>query len=156
VTAADKSPDPVGTGVAALGENGAGGAESRSGAAAGPPPGGRRTRMQGGRSRAVLVRVSEDEHQRLRAMAGGAGVSVPRLLIEAALGADGPTPAERRAQFAALLAARRQLAGAATNLNQLARWANTEGRWPPGAEPAAAAVERATARLEAALEALQL
>ena len=100
--------------------------------------------------------MSDEEHERLAALAGAAGVSVPRLLVEAALGAGGPTPAERRAQFAALLAARRQLAGATTNLNQLARWANTEGRWPAGAEPAAAAVERATSRLEAALEALAL
>lgn len=155
MTDAEGSPEPVGTVVAALGGNGAEGAESRSKAAAGPPPGGRRTRLEGGRNRAVLVRVSDEEHERLAALAGDAGVSVPRLLVEAALGAGGPTPAERRAQFAALLAARRQLAGMATNLNQLARWANTEARWPAGAEPAAAAVERATGRLEAALEALR-
>ena len=110
----------------------------------------------------MLVRVSDKEHERLSALAGAAGVSVPRLLVKAALvvkaalGAGGRTPPERRAQFAALLAARRQLAGATTNLNQLARWANTEGRWPAGAEPAAAAVQRATERLEAALEALAL
>ena len=71
------------------------------------------------------------------------GVSVPRLLVEAALAGDGWTPTQRRGLVRELLAARRDLAGLATNVNQLARWANTVERFP---HEAAQRLARSTGR----------
>ena len=57
-------------------------------------------------------------------------VSVPRLLIEAALASRGETPTERRHAMVALFGLRRSLAGMATNVNQLAAHANATRRVP--------------------------
>jgi hypothetical protein len=100
----------------------------------------------------VGVRVSNEEHEALSARADAAGVSLPRLLLEAALGPEGSTPPERRAWFAALLAARRQLAGAANNLNQLTRLGNIDKQGPAEVGEAAAAVERCANQLGEVLE----
>lgn len=118
----------------------------------GPPPGGHRRRLPGGRDRRIEVRASVDEHAQLVALARSAGVSVPRLLVESTLHADGLTPSEKRARFATFMAVRRTLAGAATNLNQLARWANTEHQWPTEVGAHAEAVARAAQAVQAALE----
>jgi hypothetical protein len=66
---------------------------------------------------------------------------VPRLLVElATLGPAGAS--ERNAVRTALLNARRQIAGVANNLNQLAKWANTRQQLPPGFAAALADVDR--------------
>ena len=73
------------------------------------------------------VRLSEAEHRELRQLAATLGVSVPRLMVEAAL--DGrQTPTERRNEIAALFEIRRLLATVANNVNQLARSANIAGQ----------------------------
>lgn len=62
---------------------------------------------------------------------------------------------ERRAVAAELMAVRRLLSGVATNLNQLARVANSTGHWTPAqVAAAAAAVIRYLPRLEAVVAAL--
>lgn len=62
---------------------------------------------------------------------------------------------ERRAVAAELMAVRRLLSGVATNLNQLARVANSTGQWTPAqVAAAAAAVIRYLPRLEAVVAAL--
>lgn len=135
--------------VAALGVSGApGGADP-------VPAGGRQRRVVGGRSRRVEVRVTDAEYEVLAARAGVVGVSVPRFLVECGLDTGGLSPGEKRAKFATFMAVRRTLAGAATNLNQLAKWANTEHQWPSEAGPAADAVEAAAAQVEAAIEGLE-
>ncbi len=74
--------------------------------------------------RKVKLSVAEDE--RLRERAAALGVSVPRLMVEAALSGV-ETPAARRQMIADLFEARRLLATVANNVNQLAKLANTSG-----------------------------
>ena len=57
-------------------------------------------------------------------------VTVPRLLVEAALARGGETPTQRRHAMVALFGLRRSLAGLATNVNQLAAQANATDRFP--------------------------
>jgi len=94
------------------------------------------------RKKAVQVRLTEAEHEQLAGLADGHGVTVQRLLVEAAL-AGRETPAARRSAMAELFAIRRLLANVANNVNQLARAANVTGDAP------------AVARLEAVLEELR-
>lgn len=115
----------------------------------------RRENVGGARRHAHQVKVSAEEELALQVRAGRLGVSVPRLLVEAALaegapgdprasrsagGADGAggglrgvTPAERAALAQELFAVRRLLAGVANNVNQLARAANTAAAHGGGA-----------------------
>jgi len=81
--------------------------------------------------RAVIqkVKLTDGEHEKLRALAAELGVSVPRLLVESAL-AGRETPTERRAAVAELFEIRRLLATVANNVNQLAHTANISGEVP--------------------------
>jgi hypothetical protein len=112
---------------------------------------GRLRRQPGGRPRVVFVRLSEREATVLTARATRAGVSVQRFLLESALVGTGQTVTERHALYRTLLAARRTIAGAANNLNQVARVANATGHVPAELGALAAAIERGTAALEASL-----
>jgi hypothetical protein len=113
----------------------------------------RQPRDPQGRRQAVHVRVTEDEWARIKARADAAGISPPRLLVELAL--LGPAGAsERNAAKTALLGVRRQIIGVATNINQLARWANAREQLPPGLASSLAAVERMEAQLGEVLQAL--
>ena len=95
-----------------------------------------------------IVRLTDEEYARVKARADAAGVSVPRLLVElATLGPAGAT--ERNATKAAMLGVRRQIIGMATNLNQLAKWANARHQLPPGLEASLAAVQRMEAQVAA-------
>ncbi len=88
----------------------------------------RRTNVAGGRQHSHRVKVTEFEEARLAQLAEAHRVSVPRLLIEAALAESGETSTQRREAMAELFAIRRALAGTANNVNQIARVANAEGR----------------------------
>lgn len=110
-------------------------------------PGGRRRRVEGGRSGVVKVRLSEAEQGWLLPRAAAAGVSVQRLLVESAM-ADGPAgAAERRGVFWRLQAAARDVHGVAVNVNQMARWGNEHRLTPEGWESAVARLEAAQGRL---------
>ena len=130
-----------------------------AGAALGEEPvasaGGRRRRKPGGRERRTNLRMTEDEHDKLTELAAEAGVSIPRFLIESALG-GGVKPSQRRIMVTELLAAKNQVAGAANNLKQLARWANTNEAYPPGADRAAEALADALERLSVAVDRVEL
>ena len=115
---------------------------------------GRLRRQAGGRRHVVFLRLSEREATVLTARATRAGVSVQRFLLESALVGTGQTVTERHALYRTLLAARRTVAGAANNLNQLARVANATGRVPAELGALTEALERGTAALEASLAAL--
>lgn len=82
------------------------------------------------RAKRQTVLVTEEELLRLRERADDAGVTVPRLLLESALGAGGGAVPELRAIGKHLMAAHREISGAAVNLNQIAKKANTTHEIP--------------------------
>ena len=97
------------------------------------------------------VKLTEEERDRLRARAAELGVSVPRLMVESALGgATGMTP-DRQREVAELFEVRRLLATVANNVNQLARLANTTGEvgMQRRLEEALAEVEEVVGRVRA-------
>jgi Bacterial mobilisation protein (MobC) len=73
------------------------------------------------------VKLTVEERDQLRAKAAELGVSVPRLMVEAALSGV-ETPTDRRRMIAELFEVRRLLATVANNVNQLARAANISGQ----------------------------
>lgn len=111
----------------------------------------RQRRQPGGRPYKHTVRLSDQEQLQIEARAIVAGVSIPRLLKEAALAGDERTASERRAIGSELAAVRRFLAALSNNVNQLAMVANSTGEVPPQLVPTMHAVARATARLNAVM-----
>ena len=97
------------------------------------------------------VKLTEDEQQQLRARAAALGVSVPRLMVESALGgATGMAP-DRQREVAELFEVRRVLSTVANNVNQLARLANTTGElgMQDRLEEALAEIEEVVGRVRA-------
>lgn len=93
---------------------------------------GRRRRANAEARRRLCEVWANDEERALleeRAAAAG-GITIPRLLVEAALSGSGETPSERRAAVVELFALRRSLSGMAVNLNQAARRANVGDGFP--------------------------
>lgn len=111
--------------------------------------------MTGGRQHSHRVLVTPEEEARLVQLAEAQRVTVPRLLIETTLSSVGETPTQRRAAMAELFALRRQLAGVANNLNQIARVANADGRIAAGTAHALADVRALAVRIDATLEGLR-
>ena len=95
----------------------------------------RQANVAGGRTRAIKVMATEREAAVLTDLAREAGVSVPRLLVEAALaaGTGEQTSTERREAMVELFAVHRLLAGVANNVNQVARATNSTHEGPEGA-----------------------
>jgi hypothetical protein len=87
------------------------------------------------RSRRYEVSVNGDEDVQLQARAIAAGVTVPRFLFESAMSAHVETDTDRKAAIAELMQLRRDLHGVATNVNQLARWANENNAFPAEVAP---------------------
>lgn len=115
----------------------------------------RRANVTGGRATVrTEVKLSEDEAAVLRERADEQGVTLPRLLVEAALAAGGETPTERRDAITELFALRRDIAGHLNNVNQLAKHANTDGVFPEQAFQIAARTWPMFDRIDAALEQL--
>jgi len=86
-------------------------------------------RAPGGRSRVIYVRVTEDEDQEIRRRALMHRRSAQRFLIEAGFGVGTSVCWRSRAQRDAEMA-RIELARLANNVNQLAKWANTNQAMP--------------------------
>jgi len=110
----------------------------------------------GGRSHSHRVKVTEAEAAALAERAEERGVSVPRLLVEAAL-ADptlSTTAAERQEAMVELFAVRRLLAAVSNNVNQLARQANSTGTVPAEAAATVAAARRLAGRIDDAIDGL--
>lgn len=114
----------------------------------------RRANAPGGRRHQHMVRVSAAEEEQLRARAEEQDVSIPRLLVEAALARGGETSTERRDAMAELFRIRRQLAGLTTNVNQIAHAVNIDGRMPVGSAAALARIEDVVEKIDAAIEGL--
>ena len=75
-------------------------------------------------------------------------MTVPRFLVEAGLNAHVETSTERKQTIAELFALSRTLGTVANNVNQLARYANTEGRFPEEAETVVAEYRGLSARID--------
>lgn len=105
----------------------------------------KRAEIPGGRALSYRVRLSDQEAEVLEQRAAAQGVSVARLLLETTL--TGRSPTERRAVAAELAVIRRQLTGAARNLNQATRVLHANGS-SPMLESAASEVRAAIAMLD--------
>jgi len=114
----------------------------------------RRANVAGGRRHYHRVKVTPEEEAELVARALAEGVTVARLMVEAALSGVGETPTQRRNAMAELFAIRRDLAGVATNINQLARLANAHGQTQAGTTATLARVRRAVDEIEATISGL--
>lgn len=106
------------------------------------------------RSKRYTVKATASEEGELEARARAAGVDVPRLMFEAALASDVETSAERKQAIAELFAVRREVGSIANNVNQLAKFANTESRFPKEAEAVVAEFRALYPRLSAAVDRL--
>src|SRR3954470_17873313 len=114
----------------------------------------RRANIAGGRQHSHRVLVTPEEEAQLVQRAERQRISVPRLLIEAALAEAGETPTQRRHAMVALFGLRRSLAGLAINVNQLAKQGNVTGRFPTEAEQALPEIRRAVDRVDAMIDEL--
>lgn len=112
----------------------------------------RRANAPGGRPHQHMVRVTDMEEAQLRLRADAENVTIPRLLVERALADGGETPTARREALVELFRVRRQLAGLATNVNQIAHAVNTDGRMPVGSAAALARIEEVVEKIDAAIE----
>ncbi|MEU3475852.1 plasmid mobilization relaxosome protein MobC [Rhodococcus sp. NPDC006774] len=116
----------------------------------------RRANVPGGRDGRFVVKVSADEAALLRARAQVANVSVQRLMVSRALSEQqGPSVdyETRRAAFTQACEMQNLIAALGTNMNQIARQANSEQRIPADFEPTMEAVRRALSRVMGAFEA---
>ncbi|WP_307857103.1 plasmid mobilization relaxosome protein MobC [Pseudarthrobacter albicanus] len=90
----------------------------------------RRANVHGGRMHRHEVKVSPEEEAQLLALAEKHRVTIPRLLIEAALSEGTENPSERRDQFMQLSTLQRLVGTVANNINQIAKHANATGEVP--------------------------
>jgi hypothetical protein len=97
----------------------------------------------GGRHLVVKVRLAQSEHDELRRRADTAGVSVQRFLFDAAMAGTAAAAAERRRAKADAERARLVLTSIANNVNQLAKWANTNYYLPHTVADVLADIRRA-------------
>jgi hypothetical protein len=100
----------------------------------------------------VAVSPAEDAH--LRARAEVLDVTVPRLLFESAMNAQVLTDTEWKLVGAELFRVSRLLKSVSDNMNQLARFANAEGRFPAEAEEIYAEYRRLVPKLEGTIDRL--
>jgi uncharacterized protein (DUF1778 family) len=113
-----------------------------------PPASKRTSRMPtltGGRHLGIKVRLADAELNELRRRANIAGVSVQRFLIEAAMTGSAAQAAEQRRALADSQRARLVLTSVSNNVNQLAKWANTNHVLPDNLDAVLDDVSRATA-----------
>lgn len=112
----------------------------------------RRHRVEGGRQRAVKIKLTDAEYDAIAARAAGANVSVQRYLVGRALTRAAPAHRTAPAALTAELAAVRRLAGnLANNMNQIARRLNAGGDPDARILAVADAVSRTNHRIDAVL-----
>jgi hypothetical protein len=114
----------------------------------------RRANVEGGREKSYRVYVTADEDARLRARAGAVDVTVPRFLFESAMNANIETTTDRKKAIAELFRLTRLMATVSNNVNQLARYANTEGRFPQEAQAVVDDYRALAVKVERAIEGL--
>ncbi len=91
--------------------------------------------------------MTAEEEAQLVIRAGREGVTVPNLLVNAALSERVETPTERRAIIVELMALHTLLARVSNNVNQIARHANAGDEFPQDAKAALAYVRQVAQRI---------
>lgn len=115
----------------------------------------RRANVDGGRQHKHEVKVTPEEEAMLLRLAEEQRVTVPRLLVEAALSAErSETPADRRNTLVELFGAHRLLATISNNVNQMARATNATGEVQAEMVETLRAVRRTAERIDAAVDEL--
>jgi uncharacterized protein (DUF1778 family) len=104
----------------------------------------RMRRSPGGRHRFLGVRLTEDEDRQIRHLAEKVGLSAQRFVVEAALSGSAATAAQRRRAQRDAERARLILASISNNVNQLAKWANTNHVLPDSFTACIDDIRRAT------------
>lgn len=118
----------------------------------------RRKRVLGGRHAARYnVKVTAAEGGVLERIAAAQHVSVPRLLVEAAMSSElRETPTERKAAMAELFALHRLLAAISNNVNQIAKVANATGEIQGELRSTLDAVRRTAERIDDAIDGMSI
>lgn len=113
----------------------------------------RRANVDGGRQYFHKVGVSPEEEGALVRLAHEQNVTVPRLLVEAALSLDQrETPTERKQAIAELFKLHRLLAAISNNVNQIARATNATGEVQDDMRATLDAVRRTAVRIDSAVD----
>lgn len=118
----------------------------------------RRKRVLGGRHAARYnVKVTAAEGGVLERIAAAQHVSVPRLLVEAAMSSElRETPTERKAAMAELFALHRLVAAISNNVNQIAKVANATGEIQGELRSTLDAVRRTAERIDDAIDGMSI
>jgi hypothetical protein len=98
--------------------------------------------------------VTVEEEAALVAKAEREKVTVPNLLVSAALSDDTDSPTERRAIAAELMSLHNLLARSSNNINQLARQANATSEFPVEARKALKHIRSVAMRIDDAIDGL--
>ncbi|UNK47768.1 plasmid mobilization relaxosome protein MobC [Arthrobacter sulfonylureivorans] len=114
----------------------------------------RRANAPAGTKKRRDVWVTAEEEASLIARAARERVTVPNLLVSAALSEHSDSPTERRAIAAELMSLHNLLARSSNNINQLARQANATGEFPAEAREALKHVRKVAMRIDGAIDGL--
>lgn len=114
----------------------------------------RRANSPAGTKKRRDVWVTAEEEAALIAKAARQKVTVPNLLLTAALSEGSETPTERRAAMAELIAIHTLLARVSNNVNQIARHANAGEEFPQDAKSVLAYVREVAMRIDRTIEGL--
>lgn len=87
----------------------------------------RRRRTEGRRPHRTVIKHSDEEWARVQSIARAQGVSVPRLYEQSLHAGDVVAAAKLSQIFGELLVIQRLMGNAATNINQVAKVANSTG-----------------------------
>ncbi|MDO5754363.1 plasmid mobilization relaxosome protein MobC [Arthrobacter sp.] len=104
--------------------------------------------VQGGRTTKKTYRVSVAEEAALKVKAQRYGISVARLVVESALSREGESHTDRQALIQELAQVRTLLSRVSSNINQIARHANTTGEFPADAAASVAAMRQLMLRID--------
>lgn len=118
----------------------------------------RRKRVPGGRKGGRYnVKVTPSEGGVLERIAAAQHVSVPRLLVEAAISSERrETPTERKAAMAELFALHRLLAAVSNNVNQIAKAMNATHELHVELQSTLDAVRRTAQQIDDAIDGMSI
>jgi hypothetical protein len=114
----------------------------------------RRENTPAGSKKRRDVWVTVEEEAALVARAEREKVTVPNLLVSAALSEQSDSPTERRAIAAELMSLHNLLARSSNNINQLARQANATSEFPAEAREALKHIRKVAMRIDDAIDGL--
>ena len=109
----------------------------------------RQPNVPGGRKNRVRVQLSDDELRQIEARAAAENLTVSHYLVRTALGAP---PVSSRAVLLELSGLKRVVATATSNLNQVAKQANSGSYDQVAHDAAVARIDGAAKRLNSALD----